>query len=138
MPGVRTNKMKYKQIAILLLLLLLPLRGNADDTKRYIETNSPFKLHGRLMIYNGTPSFRIWIIGTNRLLGIPGGDTEPADMPKALEDLFTEPGVQVYGDFEVTPLTKYKAGEMQLVKITSVENLIIYKGDTFYRKMKKL
>jgi hypothetical protein len=26
-------------------------------------------VHGRLMYYNGTPSFRVWVVGTNRLLG---------------------------------------------------------------------
>ncbi len=130
--------MKYRQTAILLLLLLLPLTGNADDTKRYIETNSQFKLHGKLSIWMGTPTFRIWIIGTNRILGIPGGDTEPAEMPDKLQKLFTNTSVEVYADFVVTPLTKYKRGHMQDVRIDSVENLVIYKDNKLYKKMKSL
>ena len=130
--------MKYRQTAILLFLLLLPLMGNADDTKRYIETNSQFKLHGKLSIYMETPTFRIWIIGTNRMLGIPGGDTEPAEMPEKLEKLFTSTSVEIYADFTVTPLTKFRPGYVQDIRIDAAENLVIYKDGKFYKKMKTL
>src|SRR5439155_26631041 len=29
-----------------------------------------FRVHGRLAYYNGNPSFRIWRIGTDRILGV--------------------------------------------------------------------
>lgn len=86
----------------------------------------------------GTPTFRIWVIGTNRILGVPGGDTEPAEMPAKLQKIFTDTSVEVYADFEVTPLEKYKKGRMQDVRIDSVENIVIYKDKKYYKKMKGL
>jgi hypothetical protein len=131
--------MKYLHTATLLLILIgLPTSGKAVEAAKYKETTYQFTLHGRLSIYNGTPSFRIWIIGTNRILGVPGGDTEPAEMPRQLEKIFTSPGTEIYADFVVTPLTKYKPGYMQDVRIESVDNLIIYKDGKFHRRLKTL
>ena len=59
-------------------------------------------------------------------------------MPKELDNLFTETSIIIYGDFSVTPLTEYKEGEMQLVRIDTVKNLIIYNGDKFIKKQDKL
>ena len=131
--------MKYiLTVTFFVILIGLPLTESAGESGNYEETNTTFKLHGRLMIFNGTPSFRIWIIGTNRILGVPGGDTEPAEMPGKLEKLFTSTGIEIYADFEVTPLRKYKRGYMQDVRIDSVENLTIYKDGEFYKRKKTL
>lgn len=107
------------------------------ETKKFEDTDQPFKFHGRLMLYNGTPSVRIWIIGTKRLVGVPGRDIEPAEMPDELTSLISW-GTQIYADFHVTPLTKYKKGEMQMVRIDAVENLVIYKNGKFSEKRRKL
>jgi hypothetical protein len=31
-------------------------------------------IYGRLNAWNGNPTFRIWIVGTSRMLGVPGED----------------------------------------------------------------
>lgn len=131
--------MKNILTAILLVIISgFPFTESAAESKNYKETNATFKLHGRLSVYMGTPTFRIWIIGTKRILGIPGGDTEPAEMPEKLQKLFTSTSVEIYADFIVTPRTKYKTGHMQFVRIDSIENLIIYKDGNFYKKVKAL
>src|SRR5690348_17907438 len=40
--------------------------------------------HGRLMVYNGNPSFRIWKTGTRRILGVFNGPSHVP--PGTLED----------------------------------------------------
>ena len=89
-------------------------------------------VHGRLSIYNGNPTLRIWKIGTKRLLGVINGeDTEapvvPAELRKAeISKALTE-GSSIYADFEVCPLTEEKAGVMQYVCIDSVTNVVVRK-----------
>ena len=109
--------------------------ATSGDSK---NKDAPFEIHGRLSIYNGNSTFRIWIIGTNRILGIPGGDLEPADMPEKLKKLFTDTGIIVYGDFTVIPLTEYKPGVMQFVRIESAKNLVVYSADRFMKKLPKI
>jgi len=121
-----------------LILLLSSLVAAKDLTQQYENTNSQFEFHGRLSVYNGNPMYRIWIIGTKRLLGIRGGDLDEADMPKELEQLFTKTFVRIYGDFTVTPIDTYKKGTMQTVRIDAVKNLVIYRDGAFVSRMATL
>jgi len=70
-----------------------------------------FSVHGRLSAYNGSPSLRIWPIGTHRLLGV-FKDEEPLSIPENIRNLagFDK---DIYGDFLVCPLTKSEPGSMQ-------------------------
>ena len=104
--------------------------------------------HGRLMVYNGNPSFRIWKTGTRRILGVfngpshvPPGTLEdeepvfPAVLLKAWQDdnrrLKRESGIDraipppIYADFEVCPLWPAKRGWMQPVCVESAKNILI-------------
>jgi hypothetical protein len=85
-------------------------------------------VHGRLMAYNGAPTFRIWIIGTNRLLGVHDVSTKDDAMvplmPSYLNLKTNGFEFEVYGDFEVCPLTKPRNGEMQTVCIESARHMI--------------
>jgi hypothetical protein len=117
------------------LIIILPSTGNSEEqSNSYENTNTPFAFHGRLSIYVGNPTFRIWISGTKRILGVPGGDLEPAEMPKELESMFSSEDIIIYGDFKVTPLTKYEQGHMQYVRIDSAENLVILNGKKSRKK----
>ena len=78
-----------------------------------------FIVHGRLSIWNGTPSLRIWRIGTNRIVGVTT-ETTPENVSRFWEPDDTE----IYGDFEVCPFTKDKVGEMQMVCIESASHLL--------------
>lgn len=87
-------------------------------------------VHGRLFAANGTPSLRIWIVGTRRILGVtdwrPGSGEDPilpANVRAALGDRPFD--VQVYGDFEVCPFTRERPGWMQFVCVVSGRRLVV-------------
>jgi hypothetical protein len=88
-----------------------------------------FRVQGRLSVYNGTPSIRLWPIGTKRLLGVldpmdtanaPGPSILPASIAGRLDA-----DKDVFGDFLVCPLTRAKPGRMQTICIESGRNLTV-------------
>jgi hypothetical protein len=88
-----------------------------------------FAVHGRLSVYNGAPALRIWPLGSNRLLGVRNPDGNPADvavLPPSIYRFMPERGAlpNLYGDYEVCPLTQEQPGRMQMVCIESAANLI--------------
>ena len=86
-----------------------------------------YQVHGRIYFSNGTPSIRIWKVGTKRILGVPhgeeDGDPEIAPLPKVIgnTDILD---YAVFADFVVCPLTKEKAGAMQMVCVESATHLV--------------
>lgn len=82
-------------------------------------------VRGRLAPANGIPSIRIWIVGTQRILGLSGGEDPvlPANLRAALGDRPFER--QVYGDFRVCPLTRQSPGRMQMVCVASAHRLAV-------------
>ncbi len=81
-----------------------------------------FTIHGRLSPSNGTPSLRIWIINTKRILGVIPSEDEI--IPQALVEHLRF-GNNIYGDFTVCPFTESKPGEMQRVCIEEAKNLVV-------------
>jgi hypothetical protein len=62
------------------------------------------------------------------MLGVYDHGEENPDMPDTLRNIFKyDLQVRAYGDFTVSPLTKYRKGEMQLVRIISFSNLLVKK-----------
>ncbi|OLB55822.1 MAG: hypothetical protein E6K58_10980 [Nitrospirae bacterium] len=133
---------KHSRFSALLIastvLFLICGHGRPATSGESKNKDMAFEIHGRLSIYNGNPAYRIWIIGTNRILGIPGGDLEPAEMPEALHELFTDTFIIVYGDFTVTPLTEYEPGVMQYVRIDSAKNLLVYSAGKLVKRLAKI
>jgi hypothetical protein len=80
-----------------------------------------FTVHGRLSAWNGTPTMRIWRIGTTRILGVHN-DIMPESLTAKM-DWDTE----AYGDYDVCPFTPEKQGEMQMVCIEGAENVTVKK-----------
>src|SRR5579859_5194772 len=78
-----------------------------------------FKIRGRLNYWNGTPSTRIWIVGTHRMLGLP---CEDFGLPENVRAHFSDFDDEVTGMFEVCPVSKYRKGTMQMVCVESVLN----------------
>jgi hypothetical protein len=80
------------------------------------------------MAYNGTPTFRIWIVGTRRLVGVKeveaGDDPNLPLMPSSLSRKTGGFDFEVFGDFEVCPLSKLREGEMQSVCVESASHLV--------------
>ena len=83
---------------------------------------SCFKVHGRISAYNGTPTLRIWRIGTDRLLGVDDEIPVPESLSRQLDW-----DVNAYADFEVCPFTREREGEMQRVCVQSVEHIVVRK-----------
>ena len=135
-----------KSILLLLAFVVLAstMAGSPQDARsRKIACKTPehattcYWTHGRLSLYNGgSPNFRLWKIGTRRLLGIysgPGAGLfddghrdeagEDVELPANLMKLdFTT--VSVFGDFEVCPLGPEKEAHMQPVCIESARNIV--------------
>jgi len=104
---------------------------------------------GRLSIYNGNPPWRMWKVGTHRILAIFSGpstfpprndqDSFNPELPPNLEraykaeeprkarlkEPFPDPA---FADFEVCPLEPERKGEMQAVCIESVKDIFLQKS----------
>jgi len=127
-------KTQFTLIVIALLLLIVTASGSgrffpqaSSCRARSDVVGKCFSVHGRLSVYNGTPSIRLWPIGTKRLLGIidpndasnaPGPTVLPGEIKNKLDW-----DKDVLGDFLVCPLTRQQPGKMQTVCIESGKNL---------------
>ena len=80
-----------------------------------------YEVRGRLSYWNGTPSTRIWIVGTHRILGIP---TEDSELPANVKELLKSFDDQIYANYSVCPLTKERGGEMRMVWVRSARNVV--------------
>ena len=128
-------KTQFTLIVIALLLLIVTASGSArffpqasSCRARSDVVGKCFSVHGRLSVYNGTPSIRLWPMGTKRLLGIidpndtssaPGPTVLPVEIKNKLDW-----DKDVLGDFLVCPLTRQQPGRMQTVCIESGKNLL--------------
>jgi hypothetical protein len=83
--------------------------------------SSCFTVHGRIFLANGSPSYRIWRIGTDRILGVPD-----SIVPEAIAINLTWENA-AFGDFYVCPFTAQKDGEMQYVCVESASKIIFKK-----------
>jgi hypothetical protein len=87
-----------------------------------------FTIHGRMQAGNGTPSIRIWRVGTKRMLGVPEGDEDGDPDVASLPDVIYRTNIldqAMFADFVVCPLTKEKPGAMQLVCVESATHLVL-------------
>ena len=89
-----------------------------------------FTFHGTLRLYNGNPTYRIWRVGTKRILGVLC-DEDPI-VPANLESAVSEGSKASWwnrdfsGDYEVCPFTAAKLGWMQFVCVEKASNLVVY------------
>jgi len=124
------------QIAMLLscIAILAQPKPKPDKAAAQCKNNAHlvgqcFRLHGRALFSNGTPSLRIWHIGTNRILGITdrpqADDAEDPNAPASLLNALGGFDHFVFGDFEVCPFTPKRQGHMQMVCVERAENLAI-------------
>lgn len=87
-----------------------------------------FKVRGRLSLYNGAPTIRLWRAGTKRMLGVSAGYSTAgySSIPEEIErSLDWEK--EVWGDFLVCPFTRQKPKEMQMICIESGRNIVVRK-----------
>ena len=122
--------MRYALTTVIVLFACTKSFGAEIDMKSGCSNNAQlvaacFTVHGRLSAYNGTPSLRIWPIGTHRLLGILK-DEDPLAIPASIRN---EVGFDkdIYGAFLVCPFTESKPGQMQFVCVEAVSNVQVQK-----------
>lgn len=85
---------------------------------------------GRMSAYNGTPTYRIWPRGTNRLLGVISRDRATERnvedrLPIAIRKLSPRFGRQFWGEFRFCPTTPERAGWMRFGYLTSARNITV-------------
>jgi hypothetical protein len=87
-----------------------------------------FRVRGRLSLYNGAPTIRLWRVGTKRILGVSASYSQPgySNIPAEIEKLL-EWDNEVWGDFLVCPFTPQKPQEMQMMCIESGKNIVVRK-----------
>jgi len=86
-----------------------------------------YQVRGRMSLANGTPSVRIWPVGTKRIIGVSEGRfylEEYANVPDELVRQLTWDNA-MFADFTVCPFTDDKPGVMRLVCVESAENVEI-------------
>lgn len=84
-----------------------------------------FEVRGRLSVYNGAPTLRIWKIGSRRMLGVSEQRFAVEgyrNVPDSIRNQVNQ-DVDLYGNFLVCPFTRPKAGEMQMVCVEDAKNL---------------
>jgi hypothetical protein len=136
--------MRYAIVLALILSVPAMLAKPQGQAARKIPCKTPanapmcYWTRGRFQYYNGTPSYRLWKIGTRRLLGVYSGpsvwtgdpairDNEDPELPAEVTKLYSSPFGQVFADFEVCPLEPERAGFMQAVCIESAKNIYVRK-----------
>ena len=102
------------------------------------NTSMCYWTRGRVRVGNGTPSYRLWKVGTNRLLGIYSGpsvdryslDNEDPEFPANVQRVWqTRIGHSLFADFEVCTLEPERPGFMQAACIESAENIFVQKPE---------
>jgi hypothetical protein len=123
------------------LALLIPGQGLTGQDYRRQPCKTPeiatscIQIRGRLRAGNGTPSTRLWQIGTHHIFGIysnrygfmhDGGtlDNEAPELHFAFPKGEPKGGWTVYGDFEVCPLEPFIQGRMQAACIANATHVV--------------
>jgi hypothetical protein len=148
--GFTSTRMRQdRDRAFRLLFALLPLiavvfvlsASGAPQTgsKRKIKCKTPenaascYWAHGRLSVGNGTPSVRLWKIGTKRILAIHSGpgfkigdnqENENPELPANVDQAFKTINTLIFADFEICPLEPEQAGVMQTACIESARKIV--------------
>jgi hypothetical protein len=141
--ALHSGPMPRIALSFSIAVLLTCCFGMADaNPKRRIacktaaNSASCYWTRGRLNYYNGTPAFRLWKIGTHRLLGIYSGpsvdryglDNESPEFPANVDiDPFHLFDHRIYAGFEVCPLEQERPGAMQAACIESAKNIFVEK-----------
>jgi len=87
-----------------------------------------FTVRGRLSLYNGAPTIRLWRVGTKRMLGVSASYSQEgySSIPETLEKQLNWEN-ELWGDFLVCPFTPQRPKEMQMICIERGENIVLRK-----------
>lgn len=139
--GTKKSTVRGAMVAAVIGAVALSAMGTPQrGSKRKIVCKTPdnaascYWAHGRLSPYNGTPTMRLWKIGTKRILAIHSGpgykrgdnqENENPDLPANVDGALSKSKYgSIFGDFEICPLEPEVAGEMQDACIESGKNFV--------------
>ena len=127
--------MKTSTVIVLVMVFSVVLSSRGQDQlggpnpcREHPKLNgSCFKVHGRIRVYNGTPSVRVWPVGTTRLLGVSEGkfyNPKFSNMPLEPSNLLKADN-EIFADIIVCPFTPDEPGVMRLVCVDSASNVVV-------------
>ncbi len=81
--------------------------------------------YGPLSVYGGSPSIRIWPVGTKQLYGVRGTGADPDNvtLPEKLREILATNPQEVNGKWEVCPLEPERANQLRSVCLESASEL---------------
>jgi hypothetical protein len=132
------SKMTLLQLIAAIMILVMcatGIAGNEEPAKKKTCKEHPmlsgqcYKVRGRMNLANGTPSVRIWPVGTKRILGVSEGRfhlEKYVNVPDELVQQLTWDNA-MFADFTVCPFTGDKPGVMRLVCVESAEKVVVRK-----------
>ncbi len=127
-------RVRLRRAAIGLLALMCGLPVAADPLPGRKANYPCFTVRGRLVVGNGTPSVRIWIVGTRRMLGVLNarGDAEGEGLmpPEVAGRVGPAGDRRVFGDYRVCPLGPDRPGRMRDVFISDAGGLRVEASHT--------
>lgn len=119
-----------------LLLLLICLHSSVAQTqtpktglkpcrKQPALVGKCFNVRGRLSLYNGAPTIRLWRAGTRRVLGVSASYAQEgySSIPAAIEQQLNWEN-ELWGDFLVCPFTPPRAKEMQMICVEAGKKIV--------------
>jgi hypothetical protein len=113
-------------VGSLWLLLGVRVLGAEPECKRSPKlVGACFVIHGRADSGDGTPSLRIWRIGTKHKYGVFPDEDHGNVAPNPVLDNLDTLNNSVYGDFEVCPFTRERARAMTMVCVEEVKHLVV-------------
>lgn len=123
-----------RTIGVFALALILSTSGDAAVFPRSAPQGDCRTVHGRMALYNGTFSYRIWVVGTHRMLRVVDAEGDNFNDLKVLPDSLArrlQPyendafAPLVFADFRVCAFTRSQPGVMQSVTLESAKNIRI-------------
>ena len=124
-----------RAFAILIFLVVVGSSFAASQNSNKVQNKSCkdhpkvigacFTVSGRLSVYNGAPTLRIWKTGTRRMLGVSEQRFQEVGYVNVPEDIRAKVNfdTDLFGSFLVCPFTRSRPGEMQMVCVESGRNL---------------
>jgi hypothetical protein len=127
------------RLTITIIATLLFTTGFAGEVFTGENRNDQFTIHGRLSCYNGGSTYRIWVIGSKRMLYV-AGDRTPAI--ERLNKYFTDSDSwfthDIFADFTVEPLAPDKKGYMRPVRVIAIKRVVVAKEGKLIAKRAEL
>jgi hypothetical protein len=146
--------MRYTLLLAMLIVgvVTATARPPQEVPKRKIPCKTPenasmcYWTRGRLSTYEGWPPWRMWKVGTKRILAIYSGpstwkapearvkDAENPELPTNVLTAYPQPAKSavppvIFADFEICPLDEEHPGVMQHACIESARNIAVQKTE---------